>query len=117
MLNSQQTPEPLEKREGISSAKYCLIRLQSFKRRWLKAKEQKPPAGFKNAMKTHREGFNLLLITKVKGKQMELNQIHLYKTKEKAFFQTGADKRRTQSFLLSMLIQNGDVVLAPEVGY
>lgn len=70
-LNSKQTAELLENRKGISSAQCCLIRLQSFKGRW-KNKEQKPPSGFKNAMKTHREPFKLLLSTKVKGKQMQL---------------------------------------------
>lgn len=33
VLNSKQTPELLEKREGISSAQCCLIRLWRFKRR------------------------------------------------------------------------------------
>lgn len=38
-------------------------------------------AGFKTAMKAHREGLNLIIIRKVKGKQMELYQLHLDETK------------------------------------
>lgn len=64
MLNSKQGPELLEKREGASAAPGALIRPPSFGRRG-----QKGGGGETiSKMKTHREGLNLLLITKVKGR-------------------------------------------------